>query len=289
GRTRFSDALVIALTQACKGGEKRWYASTLELQRTSLDICRACRSTSIVHVRVDHQTPRSLWSPRKVQSRPNTRSSKARISSRVPVVRALRLPWALSMKSLLRRAAIELWTWSEYLELQGSLCVPNLGLIDWPRGLTQLVLDTEDGPIDDMSLPVHLQRLALGGGFNQAIGDVMWPASLQKVSFGLTFNQPIAEVVWPASLQQISFGKHFNQAIGDVVWPTSLQQLSFGEYFNQAIGEVLWPASLQNLSFGSAFKKPITGVVWPVSLRQLSFGDAFNQQITGVVWPASLR
>ncbi|CAM9937270.1 unnamed protein product, partial [Ectocarpus sp. 12 AP-2014] len=39
-------------------------------------MCRACRSTPILHARVDDQTPRSLWSPRKVQSRPNTRNSK---------------------------------------------------------------------------------------------------------------------------------------------------------------------------------------------------------------------
>ncbi|CAN0042237.1 unnamed protein product [Ectocarpus sp. 6 AP-2014] len=49
GRTRGPDALVVALSQACKGGEKRWYASILELQLTSLDMCRACRSTPILH------------------------------------------------------------------------------------------------------------------------------------------------------------------------------------------------------------------------------------------------
>ncbi|CAN0521524.1 unnamed protein product, partial [Ectocarpus sp. 12 AP-2014] len=115
GRTRCLDAFVVALSQACEGGKKRWYSSTLELQLTSLDLCRACRSTSILHVRVNDQTPRSLWTSRTAQTRPNTRSWKLLISSRVPVLRALRLTWALSMEDLLRDAAIELWTWSQRL------------------------------------------------------------------------------------------------------------------------------------------------------------------------------
>ncbi|CAM9315494.1 unnamed protein product [Ectocarpus sp. 12 AP-2014] len=42
------------------------------------------------------------------------------ISTRVPVVRALGLTWALPL-TLLRRAAIELWTWSDYLELRKKI------------------------------------------------------------------------------------------------------------------------------------------------------------------------
>ncbi|CAM9391724.1 unnamed protein product [Ectocarpus sp. 12 AP-2014] len=94
-------------------------ANTLELQLVSLEICRACRSIAMLHVRVSDRTPRSVWSPHEVQTPPNTCGSNVRLSSRVPVMRARRLEWALPMKDLLRIAAIELWTSSEYLELLG--------------------------------------------------------------------------------------------------------------------------------------------------------------------------
>lgn len=76
----------------------------------------------------------------------------------------------------------------------------SLGSMVWPRGLTQLVLNTEfDVAIHDVLWPMLLERLVLGG-FNQGIEGVVWPASLQQLSFGATFNQEIAGVVWPASL-----------------------------------------------------------------------------------------
>ncbi|CBJ27701.1 expressed unknown protein [Ectocarpus siliculosus] len=143
GYTRSFDAFAIALSQACEGGEKRWYTSTTELQLGSLDICRACRSTPTLHVRVTGGTPTSLWSPPTVQALPNTQSSKVRVVSRVPVVRALRLTWAFSMETLVQRAAIELWSRSERLEMVGPLCAASLGSVVWPLGLTQLVLDTD--------------------------------------------------------------------------------------------------------------------------------------------------
>ncbi|CAN0248867.1 unnamed protein product, partial [Ectocarpus sp. 12 AP-2014] len=288
GRTRCLDAFVVALSQACEGGEKRWYVSTLELQLTSLDMCRACRSTSILHVRVNRETPQSLWSSRTTRTRPNSRSWKRRISNRVPVVQALRLMWALSMEDLLRKAAIELWTSSQRLELQGSWCVPSLGSeVVWPRGLRELVVHTDSAiATDSVWWPAHLQKLSFGSNFNQPIAGVAWPSSLQQLSFGISFNQAIAGVMWPSSLQQLSFGYKFNQPIAAVVLPASLQQLSFGMSFNQPIAGVIWPSSLQHLSFGQDFNRffnqPIAGVVWPSSLQQLSFGKNFNQPIAGV-------
>ncbi|CAM9792645.1 unnamed protein product, partial [Ectocarpus sp. 12 AP-2014] len=71
GQTRCLDAFIVAWSQACAGGEKRWYKSTLELQLTSLEICRACRSASILHVHVYHQTATRLWSCGETQ--PSTR------------------------------------------------------------------------------------------------------------------------------------------------------------------------------------------------------------------------
>ncbi|CAN0511524.1 unnamed protein product, partial [Ectocarpus sp. 8 AP-2014] len=58
GRSKCLDAFVVALNQTCDGGDKRWYASTLELQLVSLEFCGACRRVPTLHVRVDRQTPR---------------------------------------------------------------------------------------------------------------------------------------------------------------------------------------------------------------------------------------
>ncbi|CAN0553692.1 unnamed protein product, partial [Ectocarpus sp. 8 AP-2014] len=58
GRTRCLDAFIVALNQTCDGGEKRWYASTLELQLVSLEFCGACRHVPTLDVRVNRQTPR---------------------------------------------------------------------------------------------------------------------------------------------------------------------------------------------------------------------------------------
>lgn len=89
---RCLDAFIVALGQARAGGEKRWYASTLELQLVSLEFCKACRGIPILSVRVDDRTPCSLWFFPRPRSGLNTGvSKKARTSSRVPVVRALRL------------------------------------------------------------------------------------------------------------------------------------------------------------------------------------------------------
>lgn len=91
GNNRCLDAVVVALKQACDGGEKRWYGSTRELQLASLTFCRACRSVPTMHVRVDGQAPPSVWYSHQSPALPNPRSSRVHVSSRVPVVRAPRL------------------------------------------------------------------------------------------------------------------------------------------------------------------------------------------------------
>jgi len=278
---------MVALGQACEGGRKRWFTSTLELQRVSLDFCLACRSAPTLHVYVQAQTPRSLWSSRAPT---NTNSSKARLSTRVPIVRALRLTWVLPMKVLVESAAVELWAWSELVHLLGALSAGSLGSVVWPKRLQHLVLDTSWPAVAMKSVqwPPNLQHLKFGVDFNQPIVGAVWPDSLQQLSFGHCFNRPIFGAIWPASLQKLSFGNWFNQSIVGVAWPASLQQLSFGAHFTRPIAGAAWPVSLQSLSF-EKFRRPLVGVVWPASLRQLSFGCDFNQCIVNVVWPASLQ
>lgn len=167
----------------------------------------------------------------------------------------------------------------------------KLGTVSWPPGLRQLSL----GSLRDCKrmelggLPNSLERLTLGGHFDQPIESATWPVSLKRLTLGPSFNQPIVDVVWPRSLLQLTFGGHFNQPVADVVWPASLLQLSFGELFDQPIADVVWPSFLVELIFGSRFDQPIVDVAWPASLQQLAFSWSFDQPIADVVWPASLR
>ncbi|CAM9261836.1 unnamed protein product, partial [Ectocarpus sp. 12 AP-2014] len=79
--SRCLDAIAITLNQAYRGEGEHWYNSALQLQLVCLALCGACRSVPAWHLRVDDQTPESLWDP------------NVRISSRVPDAMALRLTW----------------------------------------------------------------------------------------------------------------------------------------------------------------------------------------------------
>ncbi|CAM9974370.1 unnamed protein product [Pylaiella littoralis] len=192
------DAFIVALSQACEGGDKRWYASTLQLHLASMDFCRACRSIPILHVRIDDGSPRSLWNPGRAQPRPNTRSTKIRTSSRVPVVRALRLTLRLPMKVMQESAATELWTWVEVMELRGSSSAGFLRSIRLPHGLKRLVVDTDvETRVEGVSWPASLKQLSFGEWYNHPISGVVWPASLQQLSFGWIFDHPSPELCGP--------------------------------------------------------------------------------------------
>ncbi|CAN0544875.1 unnamed protein product, partial [Ectocarpus sp. 8 AP-2014] len=240
GASRGFDALIIAISQVYEGRGKRWYTSTLELRLASLETCRACRRVPTIHVRVDANTPPSLWSPRAMptrahtrssktramqtrahtrssktrgmQTRVNARSSKARISSRVPVGQALGLTWALPTEILLQGVAVELWIKLEFLQLRESLSPSDLVSVAWPQKLKRLALDTGfEAATDAGSWPASLESVTLGNAFNQAIAGAVWGESLLQISFGARFDQPVVSVVWPGSLQEISFGRDFNQ------------------------------------------------------------------------------
>ncbi|CAN0446380.1 unnamed protein product, partial [Ectocarpus fasciculatus] len=47
-----------------------WYVSTLELQLVSLELCQACRSAQLLDVRVDEDTPPTLWASRTSHTTP---------------------------------------------------------------------------------------------------------------------------------------------------------------------------------------------------------------------------
>ena len=91
GPSRRLDAFILALSQACGGGEKRWCASTLELHLVSLEFCKACRSVPMLHVRVEDEAPRSLWSPRTIQTQPTVT-----VGNRLPPTHSVGLTLFLS-------------------------------------------------------------------------------------------------------------------------------------------------------------------------------------------------
>ncbi|CAN0202173.1 unnamed protein product, partial [Ectocarpus sp. 8 AP-2014] len=61
--SRCLDAFIVALSQPRAGGNKQWYASTLQLQLASFDYCRACRRVPTLLVRATRDSPYSLWGP----------------------------------------------------------------------------------------------------------------------------------------------------------------------------------------------------------------------------------
>ena len=275
-------ALTFSVNQASQEGDRCWYTSTLELQLASLELCRACRSVSTLHVLVNKDTPRRLWDPLRAPDVP--------VPSRVPLVRPIGLTWTL------RTDGVQLISSTpKFMSFDDDFNEPIQG-VEWPASLQRLSFgDRFNRPIVGVVWPASLQqlsfgrRLSSGGCFNQPVMGVAWPANLQQLSFGTSFDGPIAGISWPTTLRQLSFGYMFNQPILGVVWPPSLRRLSFGGRFNQPILGVAWPPSLQRLVFGGRFDQPILGVGWPSSLRQVSFGQSFNQPILGVGWPSSLR
>ncbi|CAM9496259.1 unnamed protein product, partial [Scytosiphon promiscuus] len=231
GQGRGLDAVLVTLNQTIETGGRGagWFVSTLELQRSSLDICRLCRSFPTLHVHVEDKTPRSLWGPRRASRRSRYSSSSSsssstattavnttggakkkahvHVGSRVPAVRALRLTWKLPTNFLLQSVAIGAWRWLEVLRLKSygpGGRIESLEFMRWPEGVTQLVLDANlETPVQALSWPPSLQRLTLGEGFKQRVDGVFsWPASLEELCFeGL--ERPIAGVDWPPSLRRL--------------------------------------------------------------------------------------
>lgn len=139
GGSRCVDAFRVVLNQAhCYAGggggmTRRWYTScTLELQRASLELCTACREARPLFVRVDGQTPRTLWPPPKPHggsaaatadtvvktASHGVEGGAVRAANWVPVVRVLGVKWELSsVESLPQRYCKEGWYHYHPLEM----------------------------------------------------------------------------------------------------------------------------------------------------------------------------
>ncbi|CAM9758116.1 unnamed protein product, partial [Ectocarpus sp. 4 AP-2014] len=199
GGSRCLDAFAITLHQAY-GGRGHWYRSTLQLQCVCLALCSACRSVPTWHVRIDDQTPHSLWDPQVC------------ISSRVPVVLALRLTWVYGrMNDFVLNAGDTQWKFLEVLRLERfkSKSRPHRH-----RPKPRLVFDQEESSFLSSTVwPPSLRQLEFGDGFTVRTATLKCPPSLQHLSIGHWCDEHIARVGWPMSLQHLSFSGNFDQPI----------------------------------------------------------------------------
>lgn len=131
-------AFDVALHQACEGGDRRWYASTLELQLASLGLCKACRGVPTLRVQVGEGTPRTLRFPREPRTTRN--------SSREPVVQPGFLSWGIDQ--------------------------PIVGVV-WPTSLLKLSFgECFNQSIIGVVWP-RSQQLSFLGNFNQSIAGIV--------------------------------------------------------------------------------------------------------------------
>ncbi|CAN0287776.1 unnamed protein product, partial [Ectocarpus sp. 4 AP-2014] len=277
GFSRFLDALTVALNQAYDsragdGDNVRWFTSTLDLQLASVDLCRACRSVPTLLVKIDHDTPRSLWTP-TVYGGANSAPS-----SRVPPLRAHGVKW----------------------EIEATFA-KHVGLAEEPREVCEDPRPPGGAPASDPQdsrsrvLSTCTRQLVMPtssdspscDALDAPVREICWSASLRRVELGSNYDEPVAGIVWPRSLRELSFGWKFNHSVREMAWPPSLREVSFGWRFNQSIADMRWPDSLRTIALGGEFNQPIVAAQWPISLKHVLFGQHFNQSISGVQWPGS--
>eukprot|EP00752_Nemacystus_decipiens_P008223 g7353.t1 len=315
GSSRFLDAIIVTLNQACEG--ERWLASTKELQLASLQFCVACRDMPTLHLRVNRDIPDwlltvptdaaavNLEAPVEVEAEVGAgvaadggvvamaagKAAGARAGetvSRVPRLRARAVTWELPSAERLS-SPIDALTAVEVVKFAGGFN-DSVRSVAWPDKVRVVEFGRRfNQPMEGVAFPDSIESIAFGAMFRKSVSHVTWPTSLKRLSLGQSFNHPVSEVGWPPSLQELTFGDWFNQRLEGIALPASLQTLSLGRAFNQPIAGVALPQSLRRITFGTAFRQPIVAVAWPQCLQQLVFGFCFNNSVAGAALPSSLR
>ena len=145
----------------------------------------------------------------------------------------------------------------------------------------------------DWLLPVASQLLSPG---------FEWPRGVIELRFGPLFQDGIERLTLPETLETLTFGFRFNRSLGPgrVRWPPRLRRLKLGATWNRLLSgaRTSWPPSLEVLEFGTGFDKPLQGgggdgdrdrVGLPPGLRAVDLGGVFNQALAGVEWPPGLQ
>lgn len=319
---RFMAALHIVLQERTRGC---WLESVLELQRSSLEVCKDCRELVPFHVRVTDATPGYLWNTRE--------KMKPRGDGDVPPIRVTRIAWVRGdpekpfslppdleeisygpeVKSPLRGVA---WPQGVKRILLSANWMPptdDVGGCDWPPSLEELKIGELDRNLDTWvfcrgsylrcqmalsaspltvppaALPRTLRYIAFGNDFHYSVEGVTWPEGLKGISFGNYFNGAIDGMRFPRGLEDISFGNRFNQSVERFEWPPALKKVSLGDDFDQPLTAALFPPGLEELLLGMSFDQPIEHVLWPEGLKRLVFGTRFDQSILNASFPSGLR
>ena len=149
GNDRCLQAFTAALNQACGGGGKTWYVSTMNLQLASVQLCIACRAVAPLHVRLGQGIPRSMWATDISPAQPATEVAELPVPSRVPVVQMLSATWDIDLRTFRssQRPCAE---------------APSRG---WRLKLSCFSVE---GGVNSVTWPVSLLKLSFGAGFNHS-------------------------------------------------------------------------------------------------------------------------
>eukprot|EP00903_Cladosiphon_okamuranus_P012627 g11813.t1 len=198
------EAIGIALAQIDTTGV--WYTSARELAITSVEVCMACRKVPVMRVKVDGDTPMTLF-------------KKASITSYIPPISSSALKevrWLMPVSFVSTPIATEVLARVECLIVDDDYNFPVANVL-FPPNLK---------PIAGLSWPTSLMKLAFGFRFNQPVDNISWPHIMVELTFGYRFNHPVENVSWPARLEKLTFGRGFTQTIVPASLPSSLEHLT---------------------------------------------------------------
>ena len=158
-----------------------------------------------------------------------------------------------------------------------------------PYTVNEINLDYRfNQPLDGVVFPSSLQKLKLGGWFDQPLIPGIF-SSLNVIIFSHNFNQTLPINIFPSSLQEITFGALFNKPLLPGVFPSSLQEIRFGRKFNRPLVPGVFPDSLKKITFDEKFNQPLLPGVLPPCLQEITFGWDFNQPLENPILPPSLQ
>lgn len=124
-------------------------------------------------------------------------------------------------------------------------------------------------------------------------GYVPLPPGLKTIRFKQPWDINLlgARECWPESLETFFFAQKFNEPLsGDAVGlPRGLREIDLGQAFNQPLIGVEWPPLLRKLTFSHMFNQSLEGVRFPDGLREINLGWCYNREISRVTWPKGLE
>lgn len=138
------------------------------------------------------------------------------------------------------------------------------------------------------SLPPNLHSLILSAKFNYSIDGIL-PSSLQRLELGGEFNQPIKRGTLPFGLKVLRLGSRFNCLLEIGALPNGLEVLIFFDGYSHPIPPALLPSSLTCLQFNNHFQQSIEKGFLPPKLTTLQFPPEYCGTIAKDAIPPTLQ